>query len=148
MCCGAANNKLKICNVLTGTRLDTRSVCPASQDTHLRDYGLIPKDVFILNQIKNGCTNYQERNLLLIACMIYSSMNSSILREARMANMILCIDIILHEHSTVVQLNRLSLCRLSPFLLYPPASLYCYSERCTCASLFSNRPEQGEDVKS
>lgn len=79
--------------------------------------------------------------------MIYSSMNSSILREARMVNMILRIDIILHEHSTVVQLNRLSLCRLSPFLLFPPASLYCCSERCTCASLFSNRPAQEEDVK-
>lgn len=144
MCCGAANNKLKICNVLTGTRLDTRSLCPASQDTHLRDYGLIPKDVFILNQIKNGCTNYQERNLLLITCMIYSSMNSSILREARMVNMILCIDIILHEHSTVVQLNRLSLCRLSPFLLFPPASLYCCSEECACVLYFLTVQSRGK----
>lgn len=72
----------------------------------------------------------------MITCMIYSSMNSSILREARMVNMILCIDIILHEHSTVVPLDRLSLCRLSHFLLSPPASLYCCSEECACVFYF------------
>lgn len=45
------NNKLKICNVLTGTRLDTRS---PTWELNM----VAPKGVFILNQIKNGYNNY------------------------------------------------------------------------------------------